>query len=142
MSNYSHALSKIISEHFEGKQLKFAQTCAVPHSMVSRHCTGEYRPDLSSLEKICSALKPELCARLAAAHLHDETPPSGKFHVRVATTFEEKKEPMQEEPQAPAFARLDRKTQRALEHLARAALENKDARDALQHTARFLGAEL
>lgn len=140
MSNYSHALQSVLEEGFDGKQMRLAEKCDVPQSLISRHLTGNFRPDLDSLEKICATLGPDLRAKLAVAHLHDETPASARFYVRVQPASDSTAEVIHEMP--PAFARLDHKTRRALEFIAQTAMDSKDACEAIQSTARFLGADL
>lgn len=140
MSNYSHALKSIIDEAFEGRQLSLAEKCDVPHSLVSRHCSGEYRPDQESLEKICAAMSTPLRAKLAGAHLHDETPPSARNYVTIQTSDGGRAHTMSETPSA--FERLDNKTRRAFEYLATIAMDSKDACEAIQSTAKYMGADL
>lgn len=143
MSNYSHALNAAIEKDFDGKQSALSKRAGVPSSMVSRHCSGNFRPDAESLDKICSVLEPESGAQVAAAHLHDETPRSAKDLIQVSTRTTARQAFVDhQEPLPPAFTRLDPKTQRALEILAEAALDNDNARDALQHTAKFIGGDL
>src|SRR5688572_7944347 len=138
MSHYSHALQKVIDDYFDGRQAGLAEKCDLPPGTVSKHCSGEYRPDLETLEKICKALKPDVRARLITAHLQDETPASAHYYVTIKPLPEEGASRMDEKPSSN-LDQLDRKTRNAIEFIAAQALKNKDARDALQHTARFLG---
>ena len=140
MSNYSHALEALIQEHFDGRQLSLAEKCDISQAVISKHCTGKYRPDLDTLEKICSALEPGQRAKLAIAHLNDETPPSARYYVTVKSSEDSGASVIHEIP--PALYRVDNKTRRALEFIAGLAMESKDACDAIQSTAQFLGADL
>src|SRR4051812_16364914 len=125
MSNYSHALNAAIDKDFEGKQTILSTRAGVPTSLVSRHCSGNFRPDAESLEKICGAMSPEACAQVAAAHLHDETPKIARESIQIIVDASSRNRySLNDAPRPPAFARLDPKTQRALEILAEEALDN------------------
>ena len=140
MSHYSHALQKVIDEYFDGRQAGLAEKSEIPSGTISKHCSGDYRPDLETLEKICKALKPEVRARLVSAHLQDETPPSARYYLTIKPLPGDDASRVDEKPSK--LDGLDRKTRKAIEFIAEKAIENKDAKDALQHTAKFLGCEL
>jgi hypothetical protein len=73
-------------------------------------------------------------------HLADETPPSARYYVTVRVHTADDAAQVDEKPFNLGL--LDRKTRKAIEFIAEKALNNKDARDALQHTARFLDCKL
>jgi transcriptional regulator with XRE-family HTH domain len=139
MGALSNCLTEVVEEHYEGKQSKLAQAAGVPDSLISRYCKGGFRPDLDRLDKICKALKPDLRAKVAVAHLHDECPSSARSTVHIASSSDTSHSLKEN---APNYTTLDRKTRRALEYLAEVASKNADAREALISSAKVLGAEL
>jgi predicted transcriptional regulator len=141
MSHYSHALQEVIVEHFGGAQLGFATKCKISQAVISKHCAGTLRPKVETLEKICKSLPAGVGARLVVAHLQDETPASARYYLMVNLHTKDGAARMEEKPDSK-LDHLDRKTRKAIEFIAEKAIENKDARDALQHTAKFLGCEL
>jgi hypothetical protein len=143
MSNYSHALRTVIDVGFDKRQLRLAEAADVPQSLISRHLTGEFRPDLETLEKLSAVLPPDLRAKLVIAHLNDETPPSARYDIVIsATTTSSACELHEGSPPPNIFDRLDRKTQNAIKALIESAIDNPAARDVLQSTALLIGAKL
>jgi hypothetical protein len=120
---------------YDGKQMRLSETCGVPQSLISRHLTGKYRPDMDTLERVCAALPDESCGQLSAAHLEDEIPPSARRFVSVNTTITGKGV---NSASQHALERLDSETRDALETLASEALINKDACEMLKSTARII----
>lgn len=135
MGALSNCLKDVINEVYEGKQANLAEASGLPTSLISRYCSGGFRPDLAKLDQLCAALKPDVRARIAVAHLQDECPRSARSWVRIepssdqGVTFTEPSH----------LPNLDRRTRAAMEFLADIALNDKHAQQALISTARFLG---
>lgn len=143
MSALSNCLKDILVQYYGGKQTALADKTSLPHSLISRYCAGGFRPNREKLDQICAGHHPDVRARIAVAHLHDECPPSARSFVRIEPSSDTGfvLSDGQSQDFGDAFSMLDRSTRTALEFLARIALSDKNAQEALLSTAKFLGAK-
>jgi hypothetical protein len=135
MSNFSHALQSEIDASGQ-RQSDWAALSGLSQAIISRYCAGISTPDRASMDRLCAALPPATAHRLITAHLADETPPSARDHIVVITN------PIPIRQPSPGHAdidALDAPTKKSILHIARLALTNPAAADALQSMARYLG---
>jgi transcriptional regulator with XRE-family HTH domain len=140
MSALSHCLSQIVDQLYDGKQQDLATKAGVSPSLISRYLAGGYRPEPEKLESLCVAHTPEIRARIACAHLEDECPDSARYYVRIEPIKEDDSAQIKDSPTSN-LEKLDRKTRKAVDFLIDLAMKDRDAREHLVSTARFLGAE-
>lgn len=135
MSHFSTALRRILESRCPGHggQTQFARHFKIDTASLSRYLLDDSRPDVASLDGLCSQLDHPECAELAIAYLRDYIPPSAADFVQLSSFIDS---PRVEE--SPRFPRLPGKIQAALEMLATAAEHDPVAADAILSIAALL----
>ena len=88
---------------------------------------------------MCRTQTDDVKRSLAIAYLEDEVPESCKGLIRIGSQNPRVKEDI---PIPEEILKLDSKTLKAILFIARTALLDKEAQDALQSTARYLGCKI
>lgn len=135
MSAFATQLASIIEHQFAGNQARFSEVANVYGSTVSRLVREEVVPSAETIEAFAKGLPKESAAALCGAFLRDLIPHALRSDVAVWLSHETGGL----KPTSPkAFEMLDPESRESITLLTTLALENREARNALNCTANFL----
>ncbi len=138
MSAFATQLASIIEHQFAGNQARFSEVAHVYGSTVSRLVREEVVPSAETIEAFAKSLPRESAAALCGAFLRDLIPHELRSDVAVWLSHEM----VGSKPKSPlALELLDPESRESITLLATLALENHEARHALNCTANFLRGE-
>jgi transcriptional regulator with XRE-family HTH domain len=137
-NHFANALQRVIQnrDSSRGAQSVFARQCGIEPANLSRYLSGDSRPDVEWLEKICQPLSDEERVEIVMAYLRDEIPPSAATLVKIISLLDS---PLRiaEVPENPLDA-LPKKKREVIEGLAREFASSDAVFEAFEATWRLL----
>ena len=136
MSNFSRVLNGIVASRFSGRQADLIKKCGLHPSCLSRYLYKDQHPTRKILARFCGGLEYVDVQRLTAAFFMDTCPSEAQRFIRVIeieeSTMAEKKDSQ------PQLGLLRKGTLKSIDFISRLAIENEEARQALESTYEFL----
>lgn len=138
MSAFATQLLAVLQSHYDGNQARFAEEAGVNSGTVSRLAREEVTPSAETLQLLAKNLSRTVAAALVGAFLRDLIPQSLRGEIGVWLACDGQDGRLKQRVPS-SWQQLDPNTRAAFDLLTSLALDNAEARDAINYTARFLG---